>query len=54
MKTLAFAVLATFLHSISVQAASAKDGPNIVFILTDDQGTAGQRLFKTSTDGYAL
>ncbi|KAJ6542905.1 alkaline-phosphatase-like protein [Mycena capillaripes] len=37
MKSLAIAVLAVFLNSISVQAASAKDGPNIVFILTDDQ-----------------
>ncbi|KAJ7466935.1 arylsulfatase [Mycena latifolia] len=37
MKSLAFTVLAAFLNIICVHAASAKDGPNIVFILTDDQ-----------------
>ncbi|KAJ7140941.1 alkaline-phosphatase-like protein [Mycena epipterygia] len=37
MKSIAFAVFAAFLNIVSVQAASAKDGPNVVFIMADDQ-----------------
>ncbi|KAJ7621817.1 alkaline-phosphatase-like protein [Mycena rosella] len=37
MKSIAFTALAAFLNVVCVHAASAKQGPNIVFILTDDQ-----------------
>ncbi|KAJ7466911.1 putative arylsulfatase [Mycena latifolia] len=37
MRSIAFTALAAFLNIICVHAASAKEGPNVVFILTDDQ-----------------
>ncbi|KAJ6573530.1 putative arylsulfatase [Mycena vulgaris] len=37
MRSFTFAALAALLNVVCIQAASAKDGPNIVFIMTDDQ-----------------